>query len=621
MTKLSCRLWPLSLTLAAAVAFALPGCADRSQPAPESVADTGGSLGDSSSSSAPAAKSEPMAESELPPAPTDEEKLTPEPDPASTAPAETNTTEPASDSASGPALADASTTRESGNSKPPGGGETTGDWPMWGGSIHRNMVNATTGIDTSFEPGTKEGEGKNQLWTSPLGSQTYGNPVVAEGKVYVGTNNGGGYRPQHPAGEDRGVVLCFDEKDGKMLWQLTREKLAQGQVNDWPEQGICSTVCVEGGKVYVTTNRAELMCLDPEGFHDGENDGSYQDEVDKEELDADIIWSLDMINDLGVFPHNLATSSPVVVGDNVYIVTSNGVDEAHLEIPAPRAPSFICVNKESGELVWEDNSPFDKIFHGQWSSPGVGEVNGVTQIYFPGGDGWLYAFDAAGDGQGAGKLIWKFDCNPKGAVYELGGRGTANEIISTPVFFENSVVIAVGQDPEHGEGVGHMYRIDATKEGDVSSQVEDGSGGWKDNPNSAQVWHYGGVDEDGSVTGRKGELIFRRTISSASVQDGLVIDSDLSGRVHCIDFESGKRYWEHDMFSECWGSSMVADGKIFIGDGDGELTILEFGKGENGEAKELGVKEFNSSIYSTPTIANGKMFISDRSRLYCFKIK
>ena len=498
-------------------------------------------------------------------------------------------------------------------------GKVTGDWPMWGGSIDRNMVNEMTGFDTSFEAGTTPEEGKNLLWTAALGSQTYGNPVVAEGKVFVGTNNGAEYRPQHVG--DRGVVLCFNEEDGEFLWQLTREKLPQGRVNDWPEQGICSTVAVENGRVYVVTNRAEVMCLDVEGFLDGENDGEYQDEVDTEKQDADIIWSLDMIDELGVFPHNLATSSPVLDDENVYVITSNGVDEAHLEIPSPRAPSFIAINKETGELVWEDNSPFDKILHGQWSSPTIGNVNGKNQVYFAGGDGWLYAMDPAGDGEGGGKVIWKFDCNPKDSVYELGGRGTRNEIISTPVFYENSVVIAVGQDPEHGEGVGHLYRIDATKEGDVSPVIDDGDGGWKENPNSAQMWHLGGEDETGEITGRKRSLIFRRTISTPGIAEGLVIYPDMSGFVHCVDLETGERYWEYDMFAACWGSPMVVDGKILIGDEDGEITILALDKGENGEANELDVKEFNSSIYSTPTIANGRMFVSDRSRLYCFKIK
>ena len=303
----------------------------------------------------------------------------------------------------------------------------SGDWPMWGGTVHRNMVNPTTKIGLDFEPNEDPAQGKKVLWVAQLGSQTYGNPVVAKGKVFVGTNNGGKHRPKHKG--DRGCVLCFDEKTGKFLWQLTREKLPQGRVNDWPEQGICSTVAVDGDRGYVVTNRCELLCFDVEGFLDGENDGPIQDEPDNEPQDADIVWNLDMIETLGVFPHNMAASSPVVYGDHVYVLTSNGVDESHLEIPAPRAPSFLAVNKKTGEVAWESNDPFDKILHGQWSSPSIGLVNGQVQVYFAGGNGWLYALDAE-----KGEELWRFDLNPKDAKYELGGRGTKNYVIATPVF-------------------------------------------------------------------------------------------------------------------------------------------------------------------------------------------
>jgi outer membrane protein assembly factor BamB len=491
----------------------------------------------------------------------------------------------------------------------------SGDWPMWGGSIDRNMVNETTGISIDFVPRADPQEGievKKVLWTAKLGSQTYGNPVVAGGKVFVGTNNGAEYRPQHKRvvenereidDGDRGCVLAFDEKTGEFLWQLTRKKLPQGRVNDWPEQGICSTCAVEGDRMWVVTNRAELMCLDTEGFHDGENDGPFTEEEDNEKLDADIVWSYDMIEEMGVFPHNLATSSPVVYGDLVFILTSNGVDEAHLEIPSPRSPSFLAVKKTTGEIAWEDNTPLDQILHGQWGSPAVGVVGGKAQVYFPGGDGWVYALDAE-----SGEHIWKFDLNPKDSKWELGGYGTRNSLIATPVFYKNSVLLAVGQDPEHGEGVGHLYRIDATKTGDVSPVTPDN----KPNPNSAQIWHYGGTDEDGSVTGNEGDDIFRRTLSTVAVHDGLVYLPDLSGFFHCVDVETGKRQWMGDLFAAVWGSAMVADGKVFIGDEDGELAIFSTGR----EEKELATIEFNSSIYSTPTIANGVIFITDRSRLY-----
>jgi outer membrane protein assembly factor BamB len=484
---------------------------------------------------------------------------------------------------------------------PSGDRVVTGDWPMWGGTIHRNMVNASTGISIDFKPAEDPKEGQKILWVSQLGSQTYGNPVVAQGKVFVGTNNGGNHRPQHKG--DRGCVLCFDAKTGEFLWQLTREKLPQGCVNDWPEQGICSTVAVDGERMYVVTNRCELMCVDTNGFYDGENDGPYQDEADKEKQDADIVWNLDMIETLGVFPHNLAASSPVVYGDMVYVHTGNGVDESHLEIPAPRAPSFIAANKRTGEVVWENNDPFDKVLHGQWSSPSIGLVNGQAQAYFAGGNGWLYAFHAK-----TGEELWRFDLNPKDAKYELGGRGTRNYVIATPAFVENSVLLATGQDPEHGDGVGHLWRIDATKRGDVSAVTPEN----QPNPNSAAIWHLGGIDADGSVTGKKGEEIFRRTLSTVSVHDGLVYIADLSGRIHCVDFATGKRYWEADVLAAIWGSTMVADGKVFIGDEDGIVTVFAEGK----ELKKLKEFEFPSSIYSTPTIANGVIFVSDRSRLY-----
>jgi outer membrane protein assembly factor BamB len=66
---------------------------------------------------------------------------------------------------------------------------------------------------------------------------------------------------------------------------------------------------------------------------------------------------------------------------------------------------------------------------------------------------------------------------------------------------------------------------------------------------------------------------------------------------------------------------MVADGKVFLGDEDGELTVLPLAKELPKDKKQIDVKSFDSAIYSTPTIANGKMFVTDRSRLYCFKVQ
>ena len=130
-----------------------------------------------------------------------------------------------------------------------------------------------------------------------------------------------------------------------------------------------------------------------------------------------------------------------------------------MNIPSPKAPSIIAIDRTTGKLVWEDNSVEDRILHGQWSTPSVGEIGGVMQVVHAQGDGVVRGYEAL-----TGKKLWEFDTNPKESVWPK----TRNEVISTPVIYENVVYISNGQDPEHGEGVGHAYAIDATKRGDIT---------------------------------------------------------------------------------------------------------------------------------------------------------
>src|SRR5262249_995786 len=150
-------------------------------------------------------------------------------------------------------------------------------------------------------------------------------------------------------------------------------------------------------------------------------------------------------------------------GDLLLVNTGNGVDESHIVLPAPNAPSFIVVNKNTGKVLWTDRSPGLNILHGQWSSPAYAMLGGVPQMIFGGGDGWLYSFHLPDkDGKG-GELLWKFDCNPKESKYVLGGKSTRNHIIGTPVIYGGKIYVAVGEDPEHGTGDGHLWCVDPTK--------------------------------------------------------------------------------------------------------------------------------------------------------------
>ena len=452
-----------------------------------------------------------------------------------------------------------------------GAGKGVTDWPMWGGSPDRNMVSDATGLATTWDIKT----GKNIKWVASLGSQSYGNPVVAGGVVLLGTNNESMRDPKQPG--DRGVLMAFKESDGEFLWQATFEKLSSGRANDWPYQGIGPSPLVIGETAYFMSNRAVLMAVDIRGFQDGENDGPYKDEKLTGSHDVDILWMFDTMEEVGNFPHNLANSSPTYSDNLLFISTGNGQDESHVNIPSPRAPAIVALDRTTGKEVWEDGSPGDRILHGQWSTPSVGMIGGVLQAVHGQGDGWVRGYEAK-----TGKKLWEFDTNPKDSVWAK----TRNEVIATPVIYNDVVYIANGQDPEHGEGVGHLYAIDATKRGDITQ--------------TGKIWEFDKI---------------RRSISTAAIKDGVIYYPDFSGFLHALDVKTGQPLWMHDMFASVWGSTLVADGKVYLCDEDGDVTVLQQGR----EKKVLAENAMDSAISSTPITANGVMFIMTGNKLYAIQ--
>ncbi len=486
------------------------------------------------------------------------------------------------------------------------------DWTTWGGpDAGRNMFSPAKGIPSKFgpvkfKPNSEEvdlGATTNIKWVAKLGSQTYGNPVVANGRIYVGTNNATPRDPRFT--DDRSILLALNEYDGDFLWQLVVPKLASGKVNDWEYLGLLSSPRVEGDKLYLVTSRCEVLCLDTNGQANG-NQG-YADEaqyipgpgkpkVEVTAKDADILWRYDMMDELGVFPHNASNCSVITLGDKLFACTSNGQDWTHVNIPSPQSPSFIALDKNSGALIGEDDAAIGpNIKHGQWSSPSIGEVNGKSQVFYGGGDGILYAFDPTPvkDGDSSFlKKIWWFDCVPEEYKTDKNGKPIKypaaegpSEINATPVFYKGRVYVAVGQDPEHGEGVGRLVCVDPTKKGDVTK--------------SALIWDYKGA---------------HRSISTVSIdpENGLLFLADFSGYVHCLDADTGKLHWTHDMQAHMWGSTFVVDGKVYCGDEDGDFVVFASSK----EKKVLEEINLGAPVYSTPIVANGTLLVASQTHLF-----
>lgn len=479
------------------------------------------------------------------------------------------------------------------------------DWPMWGRTPGRNMSAAGGEVRHDFSAGkllrgTDRVDAetlKHVLWVEKLGSQSYGNPTVAGGRVYVGTNNESP-RDKRVVG-DRGILLCLDAKDGKLQWQLVIPKLGAGKVSDWDYLGLCSSPAVEGEFVYVITNRCEVLCLDVKGQSDG-NAGPYMDEMTFSEMkellptDADIVWRFDMREELGVFPHNITSSSVLIVGDVVYANTSNGQDWSHVNIPNPRAPCLIALNKRTGALIGEEGSDISRrLIHGNWSSPSFGEAGGNALLFFGAGDGWVYGYDplprVEADGFAVFRELFRADANdPETRVKDGQPRKYPSydgysEIIATPVFEGGRLYVSTGQDPEHGQGVGRLTCFDPSMRGDISK--------------SGVIWKYNAI---------------KRSISTPAIGGGLVFAQDYSGVVHCLEADTGKALWTHDTDAHIWSSPLLVGSKLLVGNEDGVLTVLSASR----EKKVLAEIEFPSALHATPIVAGGVLYVACSTHIY-----
>ena len=473
------------------------------------------------------------------------------------------------------------------------------DQPQWGERFSRNMVSAETNLPDAFDPAA----GSNVLWVAELGTETHATPVVAGGRVYLGTNNG---RPRDPRQTgDRGVLMCFDEQTGRFLWQLVVPKITTSVYWDWTGAGICSPATVEGDRAYVVSSRGEVMALDVHGMANG-NDGPFLDEgrhmapagqpaLEPGPADADILWLFDMIKACGVRQHDAAHCSILLDGRFLYVNTGNGVDDTHRHIASPDAPCLIVIDKETGRLVARDDEHIGPtIFHCTWASPALGVVNGRKLIFYGGPNGIVYAFEpvsAVTDEVQKLKKVWWFDIDPA-APKENVHRFTANRaespstLFAMPVFFDNRVYVAGGGDIWWGKRQSWLICIDASKAGDVTS--------------AAKLWSH---------------PLTRHAISTPSVWNGLAFVADSGRKIHCVDAATGAPYWTHDVQGEMWSSTLVADGKVYVGTRRGEFVVLAAGK----EKRFLSSVMLDGPVSGTPVAANGVLYVTTQKKLYALK--
>jgi len=376
--------------------------------------------------------------------------------------------------------------------------------------------------------------------------------------------------------------MCFDERTGHFLWQVIVPKRTEDHYVDWPQSGIASPATVEGDRVYLVSNRGEVLCLDARNGKE--------------------LWNFNLTSGAGIWSHDAAHTSILIHGEHLYLNTGTGVDNTHKRIRNPEAPSLVVLDKGTGALLARDNENIaPNIFHSTWSSPSLGIVQGRPLIFFAAGDGMVYAFEPLHENfelraktpTGGGlparlHSVWRFDFDPdapKTNVHRFNSnrRESPSNFYGMPVLNEGRLYVAGGGDLWWGKNEAWIKCIDCSRTGDITT--------------SGLVWSY---------------ALQKHVMGTPAIAKGLLFIADTGRMLHCLDSKTGRALWTHEINGEAWGSAQVADGKVFLGTRTGTFYVFAAKK----EKTLISTVEFREPISATAVAANGTLYIATMSRLF-----
>lgn len=257
---------------------------------------------------------------------------------------------------------------------------TADNWPAWRGADGTGRCRET-GVPVQWSAT------ENVRWKTPLPGPGNSTPIVWGDRIFLtqSLDEGGKHR----------ALLCFDRKDGKLLWQ--QETPFDGQETTHKDNPYCSASPVtDGERVVASLGSAGVVCCDFQGK---------------------LLWR----RDLGRFEHIWGNAaSPVIYRD--LVILNCGPGERQF---------LLAMDKRTGKDVWNVDEPGGRFgqnaqeWVGSWTTPMIHTVNGRDELTMS-WPGWVRAYNPL-----TGALLWS--C-----------QGLTNLVYTSPLLSPDAVVAMSG---------------------------------------------------------------------------------------------------------------------------------------------------------------------------------
>lgn len=336
-------------------------------------------------------------------------------------------------------------------------------------------------------------------------------------------------------------------------------------------------------------------------------------------------------------------SSPLVVGNRVFVTASAGTRQDQLQI--------ICINAADGSVIWQRQfwAMGSTMCHNKTSIAAPTPVTDGRLLFAIFSSNDLFCLDLDGNLQWLRGMTLDYP-NARNSLGMASSLVLAGGVLVAQV--ENdSESFTAGLDKQTGV---NLWRVDRPKSANWTTAtvqkigsgaemllLQSGDGIHAVNPKNGEVvWHYadgastipssalaGGVlyvpshgltalelaDDGRSFKQKWRSSRLRPGTASPLVHRDRVYSLNNAGVLTCGDTDSGKRLWQLRLDGPFGGSPVVADNHLYAFNEEGKAQVVDLSAPEGRIAGEMDLGEM---IQCSPAVSNGALYVRSNGRIW-----